>query len=85
MRKGWKAWADAGFPELTPENKSRYLFDARGQDEFVQISWPDAFDSIAKALVAISTRYSGEEGKTLARARLSTEMVEEMGGAGTGR
>ena len=22
VRKGWKAWADAGFPELTPENKT---------------------------------------------------------------
>ncbi len=84
VRKGWKAWADAGFPELTPENKSRYMFDARGQDEFVQISWPDAFDSIAKALVAISTRYSGEEGKKRLLAQgYQPEMVEEMGGAGT--
>ena len=63
VRKGWKAWADAGFPDLTPENKKRYMFDARGQDEFVQISWPDALNAIAKALVAISTRYSGDDGK----------------------
>ncbi|HXV48698.1 MAG TPA: molybdopterin-dependent oxidoreductase, partial [Candidatus Binatia bacterium] len=84
VRKGWKAWADAGFPELTPENKSRFMFDARGQDEFVQISWPDAFDSIAKALVAISTRYSGGSGKKLLLAQgYQPEMVEEMGGAGT--
>ena len=84
VRKGWKAWADAGFPELTPENKSRYMFDARGQDEFVQISWPDAFDCIANALVAISTRYSGAEGKKRLLAQgYQPEMVEEMGGAGT--
>ena len=84
VRKGWKDWADAGFPELTPENKSRYMFDARGQDEFVQISWPDAFDAIAKALVAISTRYSGEAGKKLLLAQgYQPEMVDEMGGAGT--
>ncbi len=25
VRKGWKAWADAGFPELTPELKTKYL------------------------------------------------------------
>ncbi len=43
MRKGWKAWADAGFPELTGELKSKFLFDARGQDEFVQLPWEDAF------------------------------------------
>jgi len=84
VRKGWKAWADAGFPELTPENKARYMFDARGQDEFVQISWPDAFDNIAKALVAIATRYSGEQGKKLLLAQgYQPEMVEETGGAGT--
>jgi nitrate reductase alpha subunit len=84
VRKGWQAWADAGFPELTPENKTRYMFDARGQDEFVQISWPDAFDSIAKALVAISTRYSGEAGKKLLLAQgYQPEMVDETGGAGT--
>ncbi|MFQ5616410.1 MAG: nitrate oxidoreductase subunit alpha, partial [Anaerolineales bacterium] len=58
VRKGWKAWADAGFPELTPENMAKYLFDRRGQDEFIQISWQDAFHNIAKALVSISTRYS---------------------------
>ncbi len=60
IRKGWKAWADAGFPELTPENKSKYLFDNRGQDKFVQISWEDASHNIANALVAISTLYRGE-------------------------
>ncbi|MBI4488471.1 MAG: molybdopterin-dependent oxidoreductase, partial [Deltaproteobacteria bacterium] len=84
VRKGWKAWADAGFPELTPENKSKYMFDSRGQDEFVQISWEDAFHDIAKALVAISTRYSGEEGrKRLLAQGYQPEMVEATKGAGT--
>ena len=72
------------FPSSRRRTKRRYMFDARGQDEFVQISWPDAFDSIAKALVAISTRYSGEAGKKLLLAQgYQPEMVEEMGGAGT--
>src|SRR5512145_3463123 len=48
VRKGWKAWADAGFPELTAELRSQFLFDARGQDEFVQIAWEDAFDAIGR-------------------------------------
>ncbi|MBI4246289.1 MAG: molybdopterin-dependent oxidoreductase, partial [Candidatus Rokubacteria bacterium] len=56
VRKGWKAWADAGFPALNDELRSKYLFDSRGQDEFVQISWEDAFRDIAKALVAIAER-----------------------------
>ncbi|MBI3300475.1 MAG: molybdopterin-dependent oxidoreductase [Deltaproteobacteria bacterium] len=84
VRKGWKAWADAGFPELTPELKSQYLFDNRGQDEFIQISWEDALHDIAKALVAIATRYSGEEGKKRLLAQgYQPEMVEATKGAGT--
>ncbi|MBI4455296.1 MAG: molybdopterin-dependent oxidoreductase [Acidobacteria bacterium] len=84
VRKGWKAWADAGFPELTRELKSKYLFDARGQDEFVQITWEDAFKNIAKALHAIAARYSGEEGKKRLLAQgYQPEMIDAMGGAGT--
>ncbi|OGL18626.1 MAG: nitrate oxidoreductase subunit alpha, partial [Candidatus Rokubacteria bacterium RIFCSPLOWO2_12_FULL_69_21] len=84
VRKGWKAWADAGFPELTPELKSKYMFDSRGQDEFIQISWEDAFHDIAKALVAIAERYSGEKGKERLLAQgYQPEMVEATGGAGT--
>ena len=84
VRKGWKAWADAGFPELTPKLKSKYKFDSRGDDVFVQISWEDAFDNIAKALVAVSTRYSGEDGKKRLSAQgYQPEMVEATHGAGT--
>jgi nitrate reductase alpha subunit len=84
VRRGWKAWAEAGFPELTPELKTKYLFDARGQDEFVQLSWPDAFDLIARGLVAIAERYSGEAGqKRLLAQGYQPEMVEETHGAGT--
>jgi len=84
VRRGWKAWADAGFPELTAELRSKYLFDARGQDEFVQISWDDAFRDIAKALIAIAERYSGEPGKERLLAQgYQPEMIEATGGAGT--
>ena len=84
VRRGWKAWADAGFPELTPELRTKYMFDARGQDEFVQIAWEDAFACIAKALVKIAERYSGEDGKARLLAQgYQPEMVEAMGGAGT--
>jgi nitrate reductase alpha subunit len=84
VRRGWKAWADAGFPELTPERKKEYLFDARGSDEFVQISWQDAFDVIARCLVSISERYSGEAGaRRLLAQGYQPEMVAAMKGAGT--
>jgi nitrate reductase alpha subunit len=84
VRKGWKAWADAGFPELTPELRSQYLFDRRGEDEFVQIAWEDAFACIARALVSIAERYSGERGRERLLAQgYQPEMVEATGGAGT--
>ncbi len=84
VRKGWKEWADDGFPYLTDELRTRYRFDARGQDSFVKIAWEDAFRYIAKAYVAIARHYSGAEGaRRLLDAGYPKEMVDEMGGAGT--
>ena len=84
VRKGWKRWADAGFPELTPKLKKKYKFDSRGDDLFVQISWDDALDNIAKALASISKRYSGDKGKKkLLKQGYQPEMVEAMQEAGT--
>jgi nitrate reductase alpha subunit len=84
VRKGWKRWADAGFPELTRELKALYLFDSRGTDKFERISWDQAFDYIARGIMAIATRYSGDAGaKLLATQGYVPEMIQEMGGAGT--
>tara|TARA_B100000315_G_scaffold5375_1_gene5352 strand:+ start:1913 stop:5332 length:3420 start_codon:yes stop_codon:yes gene_type:complete len=84
VRRGWKAWAEAGFPELTPELRSTYLFDRRGDDEFIQISWEEAFRNIARALESIARTYSGDEGAERLRAQgYQPEMVDAMGGAGT--
>src|SRR5262245_4080174 len=84
MRAGWKQWADDGFPYLTPELRTKYKFDARGQDHLVRIAWPDAFAYIAKGYRAIAARYSGKDGaKLLLEQGYEPEMVEAMGGAGT--
>ncbi|RMH17459.1 MAG: nitrate oxidoreductase subunit alpha [Acidobacteria bacterium] len=84
VRRGWKAWADAGFPELDDELRRRYYFSRRGDDEFIQISWDEAWRSIARCMKAIAERYSGEEGKKRLLAQgYEPEMVEAMGGAGT--
>jgi nitrate reductase alpha subunit len=84
VRRGWKAWAEAGFPELSPELRSKYLFDRRAEDEFIQISWDDAFRSIAGCLDSIARRYSGAEGaRRLREQGYQPEMIAAMGGAGT--
>src|SRR3989338_2506820 len=84
MRSGWKQWADDGFPELTPEHKTKYKFDSRGTDAFQKVSWEEAFSYTARSLMATAKRYSGESGEALLRRQgYPDEMIEAMGGAGT--
>ncbi len=84
IRKGWKQWADDGFPVLDKELRSKYKFDARGQDQLVKVGWDDAFTYIAKGYMAIAKAYSGEKGaKLLLEQGYQKEMVDELGGAGT--
>ncbi|GIK15981.1 MAG: molybdopterin oxidoreductase [Planctomycetota bacterium] len=85
VRKGWKAWADAGFPDLDADgNRSKYKFDARGSDVHVRISWDEILRYIAKAYVNIARTYSGEPGaEKLRKQGYPEEMIAEMGGAGT--
>jgi nitrate reductase / nitrite oxidoreductase, alpha subunit len=84
IRRGWKRWADDGFPKLSRELKAKYKFSSRGTDSFERVSWKDAYSYIAKGLKAVAQRYSGPEGeKLLAAQGYPPEMIEEMGGAGT--
>jgi len=84
LRKGWKAWADDGFPYLTPDLRARYKFDSRGSDEFLKVAWDEAFDYAARGMIAIARHYSGPEAKKRLLAEgYEPEMVEAMEGAGT--
>lgn len=84
IRRGWKEWADDGFPALTPDLRARYRFDARGTDELVRASWDDAHRYLARGLVAIARTYSGDDGRRrLEAAGYPPEMLDAMGGAGT--
>jgi nitrate reductase alpha subunit len=84
IRKGWKQWADDGFPELTDETRARYKFDARGQDELVRATWDEAYTYAAKGMIAIARRYSGEAGKRRLLAQgYPEEMLTHWEGAGT--
>jgi nitrate reductase alpha subunit len=84
IRQGWKEWADAGFPELTPENKTKFKFDSRGSDTHLRIDWDSVLKYVAKAYVVVAQRYSGKEGAQRLRDQgYPEEMIFEMGGAGT--
>lgn len=86
IRKGWKQWADAGFPSLSdqPELRDIYKFSSRGTDTFVRVSWAEASQYCAKGLMAVAKTYSGEDGKRRLMADgYEPEMLEHWHGAGT--
>lgn len=86
LRKGWKQWADDGFPSLSDEPKlrSKYKFDARGDDEFVRVSWKEADSYTARGLEAIAKAYSGRDGRRrlLEKDGYEKEMLEHWEGSG---
>ncbi|MBI4549513.1 MAG: molybdopterin-dependent oxidoreductase [Candidatus Omnitrophica bacterium] len=83
VRRGWRQWAEDGFPELTAQNKTKYKFDSRGTDQFEKVSWDQALGYVAKGLMAVGKRYSGEEGKKKLLAEgYPEEMLAPMEGAG---
>ena len=87
IRQGWKQWADDGFPSLSddPVLRSKYRFDARGDDPWVRVSWDEANDYVAKGLVAIAKTYSGAEGRRrlIEKDGYPAEMLEHWEEAGT--
>jgi nitrate reductase alpha subunit len=84
LRKGWKEWADDGYPYLTPELRDRYGFTSRGLDTFVRAGWDDVFSYMAGAIAATAEHYSGETGsERLLDEGYEPEMVEATAGAGT--
>ncbi len=86
IRKGWKDWADAGFPSLSddPTLRDTYKFNSRGTDSFVRATWDEAYDYMAKAAQAVAGTYSGADGRQrLLADGYQPEMVDETRNAGT--
>ncbi|MEW5974773.1 MAG: molybdopterin-dependent oxidoreductase [Acidobacteriota bacterium] len=86
IRKGWKQWADDGFPSLSdhPELRTKYRFDDRGNDTFVRVSWDEATHYAANGLMAIARTYSGDAGRErFKKDGYPQEMLEHWKGAGT--
>lgn len=86
VRKGWKQWADDGFPALSGNEqlRAKYGFNTRGSDEFVRLSWDEVYRLMAKAVVAIGKTYAGPEGAARMKADgYEPEMIEHCHGAGT--
>ncbi len=85
LRKGWKEWADDGFPSLSdqPELRTKYKFDDRGNDAYVRLSWDEAFKYVAAGMEAVARTYSGDEGtKRLTKDGYEQVMIDQVQGAG---
>ena len=85
VRKGFKKWVEDGFPR-DPETglPPREYFEGRGKEEFIKVSWDEAFTIYAKALINIVETYSGEAGaERLRKQGYDPAMIEAMEGAGT--
>lgn len=86
VRKGWKQWADDGFPSLSddPTLRDKYKFNSRGTDTFVKVNWEEMYRYHARAVMAIAKTYSGEEGMArLKKDGYEPEMIDACHGAGT--
>ncbi len=84
IRKGFKAWVDAGFPRDAATGKPPAEYFQRGWDGWEPADWDTAAGYVAKALVNIATTYSGEKGAAFLKAQgYEPETIEAMKGAGT--
>ena len=64
VRKGFKQWVDDGFPRDPNSgavDPDKYL--RRGEDDWVAVSWDDAFRYSAAAMANIAETYTGDAGK----------------------
>jgi nitrate reductase alpha subunit len=84
LRKGFKEWADQGFPRdpetgAAPKERMR-----RGFDSWVRVSHAEAYRYHAAALYDIAKTYSGDAGTARLLAQgYDPDMVEQVGAAGT--
>ncbi|MBI3008536.1 MAG: molybdopterin-dependent oxidoreductase [Candidatus Omnitrophica bacterium] len=83
VRKGFKEWADKGFPR-DKDGRVPKEFLNRGREPFVKVSFEEAYSLAAKAMVNISTTYSGKKGEErLKKQGYDEAMVEATHEAGT--
>jgi len=83
IRKGFKEWADLGFPRGS-DGKPPEKYFRRGWDGWEKLNWDQASEYVARALENIARTYSGPEGaKKLEAQHYEKETIAAMKGAGT--
>ncbi|MCH7746021.1 MAG: molybdopterin-dependent oxidoreductase, partial [Chloroflexi bacterium] len=79
VRKGWKAWAEDGFPRTSTGLPDKDKYFRRGEDEWVKIPWDEAYELVAKGMVNIAESYSSPQGADwLKQQGFVDEMIETL-------
>ncbi|MEK7669648.1 MAG: molybdopterin-dependent oxidoreductase, partial [Bacteroidota bacterium] len=82
IRKGWKEWADGGFPTDSKGVPDQKYF-LRGEDSWIKINWDDISTYAAKGLLHVMKKYQGEQGAEKLKIQgYPEEMIEAMHGCG---
>ena len=83
VRKGFKAWADKGFPRDKDGRPPKEYFN-RARDDWLRVTHEQAADIVAAALINIASTYSGEKGqRLLLQQGYDEQVVQATKGAGT--
>ncbi len=83
IRRGFKEWADAGYPRDAGTGKPDPKYFQRGKDKWLRLSWDQAYDYAARTLQVVATTYSGKKGGEYLRAQgYDPAMIHAMEGAG---
>ncbi len=84
IRRGFKQWVDEGFPRDATTGRPDAKYFQRGKDQWLRLSWDEAYDVAAKAIENISRTYSGDAGASLLKSQgYDPAMIHAMEGAGT--
>jgi nitrate reductase alpha subunit len=83
VRKGFKEWADRGFPRDAQTGRAPADLMKRGWDGWVRVPFQEAYALHARALENIARTYSGPEGARYLQAQgYDQAMVDAAAGAG---
>ena len=84
VRKGFKQWVEDGFPRDPKTGAVDLKYLNRGVDPWVPVSFEEAFEFSAKAMINIARTYTGRSGqKLLLKQGYDPLMVDTTQGAGT--
>jgi nitrate reductase alpha subunit len=84
IRKGFKAWIDAGFPRDAVTGRAPAEYFKRGEDPWLRVTWDEAYTYHAKAMKNITETYDGDKGAALLeKQEYDPAVIEAMHGHGT--